>query len=258
MDITEFKTMLGSIREAFGVNSYDPGPTPRRKHQSDRDHGQPGVPDGPQRRRDEISSARFAATSATIDLEDQVEVMAGESGVIVRMKDNVLFDNGSAVVKDEGLPILIQIGHLASAFPEGLSIEGHTDDRPINTSRFPSNWELSTARATEALRALRANVDLEVTRLQVVGYADTVPIVPNESVENRAVNRRVEFVFRRTAPRAVEFTEAGELMDETEANADGSGDATPPDNDSLADEGNHPGASRSGSATSGTASSPQP
>ena len=215
MDITEFKTMLGSIREAFGVYSYDPGPHHAASTSPIEIMDNPSYP---MALSDEERNLLRAIRRYIRDnhLEDQVEVMAGESGVIVRMKDNVLFDTGSAVVKPEGLPILIQIGQLASAFPEGLSIEGHTDDRPINTSRFPSNWELSTARATESLRTLRQNVELDVARLQVVGYADTVPLVPNDTDEHRSTNRRVEFVFRRTAPRRIEFTDTDEL-DEDES-----------------------------------------
>ncbi|MEZ5288943.1 MAG: OmpA family protein [Vicinamibacterales bacterium] len=75
-------------------------------------------------------------------------------------------------------------------------IEGHTDDLPIHTAQFPSNWELSTARATSAMRFM-VGAGIEPVRVGVAGYADLRPLQPNDSDEHRARNRRVEFVFLR-------------------------------------------------------------
>lgn len=210
MDITEFKTMLGSIREAFGVNTLHPGPFHAASTQLIEFSAQASTLKDVINQEERHLLRAIRRYIQKEGLENDVEVLAGSRGVIVRMKDNVLFDTGSASVKVEGLPILDKIRQLALAFPEGLSVEGHTDDRPINTSQFPSNWELSTARATRVLQSLQRREELPLKRLQVVGYADTKPLAPNDSEENRSKNRRVEFVFRRGLPDAISENPTGE------------------------------------------------
>jgi chemotaxis protein MotB len=79
--------------------------------------------------------------------------------------------------------------------PGQIRMEGHTDDTPIQTRRFPSNWELSTARAISVLRLLANDYGLAAQRLGVAGYGEFFPLVPNDSAENRAKNRRVDVVI---------------------------------------------------------------
>lgn len=196
MDVQEFRSLLGSIRDAFGVTTALPGPLHAASTEAieldDETAAEPSV----------LESSllgeirRFVAEH---DMEDDVEILMTEEGVLVRLKDALLFATGSARLKEEAAPILSRIGDLAKAFPGGLSIEGHTDDMPISNREFPSNWELSTARATAALHYIQHDGTLQLKRVQVVGYADTVPIEPNATEEARARNRRVEFVFRRSA-----------------------------------------------------------
>ena len=94
------------------------------------------------------------------------------------------------------LSLLNHVTDIAVERTEHLDIEGHTDDLPISNAKFPSNWELSSARAGTAARYLIGR-DFPPSRVRAVGYADTKPVAPNDSAENRARNRRVEFVFLR-------------------------------------------------------------
>jgi chemotaxis protein MotB len=126
-----------------------------------------------------------------------VEASASERGVIVRVKGNALFKPAS----DQLLPIsfvfLDEIIRIAQEFPYELSIEGHTDDSNIDSVRFPTNWHLSTARSIAVLRYMIDRGGIDPSRVAVSGFGSTRPLVPNDSPENRAANRRVEFVFKR-------------------------------------------------------------
>jgi chemotaxis protein MotB len=114
--------------------------------------------------------------------------------VVTILTDKVLFDSGSAQLQDEGLYLLDLVAEALSSVPNQLSIEGHTDSRPISNAKFASNWELSTARATSVLRFLIGRHGLEGTRMQASGYADTRPIDDNSTAGGAARNRRVEVV----------------------------------------------------------------
>jgi len=104
------------------------------------------------------------------------------------LKDKV----GSANLKKRAYPILMKIIEMIQDWPNNIRIEGHTDDLPIHTAEFPSNWELSTARALSVLKFFLENSHIEPQRLSAVGYGEYHPLVPNTSPENRAKNRRVE------------------------------------------------------------------
>ena len=106
----------------------------------------------------------------------------------------MLFAESSADLQPVGIEILELVADVLQASPNDISIEGHTDSRPISSGRYPSNWELSTARATSVLRHLTEHVGFDPTRLSAAGYADTRPLAPNDTVEGAARNRRVEVV----------------------------------------------------------------
>lgn len=131
-------------------------------------------------------------------LQDQVEVKQREWGVIVTFADQVLFDLGKADLKPESLEILDRVAETLRRWPNQVRVEGHTDNWPINTPQFPSNWELSTARATRVLRYLVEQRGLDPTRFAAVGYGEFRPLRPNDTPENRAVNRRVDIVLLRS------------------------------------------------------------
>ena len=115
-------------------------------------------------------------------------------GAVVRLGDKVLFESGSASLSQEGLDVLDQIALVLRHIDNRVVIEGHTDDIPTNGKGYATNWELSTARATQVLRWLVQGRRLPAPRFSAAGYADTHPRFANDSPEHRALNRRVEII----------------------------------------------------------------
>lgn len=121
----------------------------------------------------------------------EVFVEATESEVTVGLSNEVTFASGDATLSPAALEPLGKAAAILARLPNAIRIEGHTDDVPITTARFPSNWHLSTARALAVVRFLVAK-GVDAHRLQAVGYGAVRPRVPNESPASRATNRRIE------------------------------------------------------------------
>ncbi|MEE8432740.1 MAG: OmpA family protein [Candidatus Desulfatibia sp.] len=120
-----------------------------------------------------------------------------EGKIYIQIRGKVLFNSGAAQLNDDAKPILDKIISIIQDYVEfDVNIKGHTDNTPISTAQFASNWELSAIRATTVLKYF---IDGEVNpmRLTATGYGDFLPLVANNSAENRAINRRVEFVLER-------------------------------------------------------------
>lgn len=113
-------------------------------------------------------------------------------GVRIQLAAASLFPEGSADLKPEAIGELAKFGPLLKDSKRRLIIEGHTDDQPIHTARFPTNWELSALRATKIVRYLHLRQGIDEGRMTAVAYADQRPAAPNDSEENRAKNRRIE------------------------------------------------------------------
>ncbi len=128
-----------------------------------------------------------------------ISVHTVNNKIIITITGKVLFDSGSASLNPEALPVLNGIVQLVMKYPEyNINIKGHTDDIPISTAQFPSNWDLSAIRATTVLKYL-IKKGISPERLTATGYGDIMPLVPNTSASNRAINRRVEFVLEKEA-----------------------------------------------------------
>ena len=128
------------------------------------------------------------------NLSSQISVVKTEKGISVRIMDSVLFAPGSAEILPSAYPILEKLAAMMIDSPYNILVEGHTDDIPIRTEKFPSNWELSTARAVAVVKFLISK-GVKPEKLAATGYAQYHPIVPNITPENRAKNRRVEINF---------------------------------------------------------------
>ncbi|HKN38609.1 MAG TPA: flagellar motor protein MotB [Acidimicrobiia bacterium] len=127
-------------------------------------------------------------------LSDTVKFRLEARGLVVTIvSDKVLFDPGQADLRPEGRDIVDKLAAAIGRLPNKLSVEGHTDNTPIS-GRYPSNWELSTARATTVLRELIEGHGISPARLQAAGYADERPVAGNATPEGRSANRRVELV----------------------------------------------------------------
>ena len=121
-----------------------------------------------------------------------VHVGAARDGFVISLAGNILFDSGKADLRPEGLVLLDALADGLRPLPNELRVEGHTDDIPITTPLYPSNWELSSARATNVARYLAEREHLAPARLSAAGYADNRPVAQNDTREGRARNRRVD------------------------------------------------------------------
>lgn len=197
MDVVRFRVVLGSVKEALGVQFEHPGDKEAVSTsiiQMSKQESSPNL-----KIIDEVAMLKkvkkFIKDSG---MEGLMEASLGERGVVIRIKGHILFTSGDASLRKEAPAALAPIVKLIQAMDNQMAIEGHTDDRPIQTTRFPSNWELSTARAVATMRYLVDKGGMAPTRVNVAGYADMRPISDNKTSEGRAKNRRVEFVFLRS------------------------------------------------------------
>lgn len=123
-----------------------------------------------------------------------VSIQMGRDGLVISLREAGFFNSGSADPKPDTLPTLERIAESLSHTPYDLRIEGHTDNVPIHTAAFDSNWELSTARATRIARMLMATGSIGADKLSAAGYAEFHPVAANDTAEGRAQNRRVDIV----------------------------------------------------------------
>lgn len=130
-------------------------------------------------------------------IADKVTVSVLNDKIVIQIRGTALFDSGDARLKPKAKPILDQLVAIFEAYDDyNINIKGHTDNMPISTLRYPSNWELSAIRATNVLRFLIKD-GINPVRLTATGYGSLMPIRPNSSAQNRAANRRVEFVLEK-------------------------------------------------------------
>ncbi|MCP4448189.1 MAG: OmpA family protein [Myxococcales bacterium] len=199
MDVVRFKVVLGSVRDAFGVQFEHPGDMEAISTSivaMSKEESSPTI----KVIEEVMMLEKVKKIIKDEGMEDMMSAELDERGVVIRIKGHILFRSGEAELRDEGLKALGPVIKLAKAMDHQLSIQGHTDDRPISTSKFPSNWELSTARAVATMRYLSSNA-LQPARMNVAGYANMRPLAKNTTAAGRAKNRRVEFVFLRNGDR---------------------------------------------------------
>jgi len=143
---------------------------------------------------------QLAELQEALDREIQqglVTLERTESSIIIRIQEKGSFDSGSARLDPGFHQVMARISKVLAAKPGRITVAGHSDNIPISTGRFRSNWELSSARAVTVLHSMLRNKDIAEDRIVVQGLADTQPMVENDSPQNRAKNRRVELVLTR-------------------------------------------------------------
>ncbi|MFQ5508078.1 MAG: flagellar motor protein MotB [Leptospirillia bacterium] len=212
MDLIKFQAMSKSIQEAFGTATptsegiFKTSPTPidfeTKGHNSLKNIDLQGVAKDEiviEETKEKSTNDRIAKDIAKVvaeaGMEDTVTVKSSSRGVLMQVQGQVFFSPGAAGIKDASHPFLDEIARIIKATDLHVAIEGHTDDTPINTDKFPSNWELSTSRAISTLRYLTETAGIPADRLSSAGFADTRPLVPNDTFEHKNQNRRVEFVI---------------------------------------------------------------
>jgi chemotaxis protein MotB len=218
-DIEKFKKLAESFREEFGnggsaeivsVGTGSTGETPI--------DGGNGVLDNVEIRptaaqiEEAIELAEASAAEVAVgeldEVREEIQVLADQQGVgdkiafrfegrglvLTILDDSVLFAAGQATLQPGGISILDLVMPSLQQLPNDIAIEGHTDSRPISTTRYPSNWELSTSRATSVLRYLLLQ-GFDPTRVSAAGYGETRPVADNATAEGQSANRRVEIVI---------------------------------------------------------------
>lgn len=124
-----------------------------------------------------------------------VTVTPTREGIVVSLKEVGFFDSGSATIRSDAIPTIAHFVSVIRSIPIHIRIEGHTDNIPIHTARFDSNWELSTARATAMIELFIAQFGITPNRLSASGYGEYYPIASNDTSAGRAENRRVDLVL---------------------------------------------------------------
>ncbi len=216
MDIEKYRAMANSMSVAFGsanVLSENVGGSPITLVESDT--VSLPEPNDSQAREPEFIDERAPETATTavsegvIDLASRMirelenEVASGalsvnydQNKVVIRFSEEATFRSGEASIKPEMIPIIERVvGVLANCTGDVL-VSGYTDDRPISSSRYRSNWDLSAARAVSVVHQLVMSRQVPAERVVAAGRAETNPLAPNDSAENRALNRRVEIAIR--------------------------------------------------------------
>jgi chemotaxis protein MotB len=129
------------------------------------------------------------------DTISDIGISRGDRGIIVSLGDALLFESGSAGIREEAIPVLSSIASVMKTIRNEVLIEGYTDNIPISNSKYPSNWELSTARAVSVLMYFLDIHHMDPSRFSASGYGEYRAIASNMTPEGRAKNRRVDIIF---------------------------------------------------------------
>ena len=189
VDSTKFAKLAVSFRQAFGAGVM---------LGSERT----GMIVGEGGRAGEIEIANFKHVAQEMEkyvqqagLTDEVSIGSRKEGLVIEISGNVLFPSGSATLRPAAKSVLDKVAELINDTPNQIRIEGHTDNVPVDSDEFPSNWELSSSRAVAVARFLVEQDEIAAERIAAAGYGEFRPLVPNDSREHRAKNRRVEIVI---------------------------------------------------------------
>ncbi len=191
-NVQKFKELLGSVEKAFGVQ--------REKIILTR-VGQKTPIDlmgSAENQRDAKKDALLNLLAQSLteqNLEGDVTVRKTDRGVLLQIKGSMMFDPGEAILKDKAKKMFEKLIPIIKKSPYEVIVEGHTDNLPIKSDKYPSNWELSSARAGTVVRFFIEKGNLNPKRFTAEGFADTRPTLPNDTPEHRAQNRRVNIVF---------------------------------------------------------------
>jgi chemotaxis protein MotB len=124
----------------------------------------------------------------------ELAVSTGRDGLVISLREFGFFESGSASLRVDAVPAFAKLATVLAEDQFQLRVEGHTDDVPIHNTRYDSNWELSTARATETIRVLLTEFKLDPARVSAAGYAEFHPTATNRTFQGRSLNRRVDIV----------------------------------------------------------------
>jgi chemotaxis protein MotB len=162
-------------------------------------------------RSEEVGRLRETYEGLVADLEGevatgQIEIQQLREGLRLSLTQEVLFSSGSAEVNASGRAVLAKVAERVREIPHGVEVQGHTDNVPIHSERYPTNWELAGARASRVVRLLE-ELGVAPDRLCAVSHGEYAPVVPNDSETGRAKNRRIEITLKPVAAVAAAATQ---------------------------------------------------
>jgi chemotaxis protein MotB len=196
MDLAKFQKAAGSLNSSLGAPAQTTG-TDSTIGDSIANLNVYNAIEVQQEMDDIYSKVKELVDSRDLSKDVQVEQVA--AGVLLRFKDEILFDVAQADLKPNAKNTLQKLGEILRTYDKSIRIEGHTDNVPINTSRFRSNWELSTARAISVVRYFTEELPQDQriipTKFEVSGYGEYHPIANNDSEQNKQKNRRIEITI---------------------------------------------------------------
>lgn len=187
-DRSKVKNLSDSIGKAFEELGFRPVQLSSREKKPEPAVAAPGATQ--QDLRDAIHSALLDELK-----REAVAIRTSREGIVVSLREVGFYPSGSATIRPETQNTVAKIASIARSHDCDLRVEGHTDDLPIHTRAFASNWELSTARATEMVRLLSENYGMVPERLSAAGYAEFHPVADNSTEQGRRNNRRVDLVI---------------------------------------------------------------
>lgn len=205
VDKLKFQKLAQSLSIAFGGttgvinNGGNIGPVPDEDNPgADEDSSNSGIDLDTQGKKNAENNKLYQEVLAFVnahDLNAEVTIREETRGVLIELQERILFDSGKAVIKEDSMDILNKIYELLCTFDNNVLIEGHTDNLPISSGYYQSNWELSADRAVKVLRYFTENKGMDGTRFQAVGCGEYSPIATNNTAEGRQSNRRVNIVI---------------------------------------------------------------
>ena len=190
MDVEKFKGFISALQSQLGI--LEGGKTISENPNIDAGTLGQDYAQAPQNIREIMRELNNYIESN--NLSDRVDVENKRKGLVISLTGEILYEQGRADIRDQGREVLAMISDILNDVPNDIMIEGHTDDLPIRTDEFPSNWELSTARAVNVIKFLIEERDFEPARLSAAGYSEYRPVAENNTADGRAENRRVEVV----------------------------------------------------------------
>jgi chemotaxis protein MotB len=207
VDEDKAKAISDSFRGLTGNTVLIDGGTGIMEGDGNKPDQQPGVPTeapaptepdlsgGPERVDLEKMKGELDRYMEEAELSGSVTTRLDERGLVISLSDSILFDAASAEVKRDYIVTLLKIGEIIKPLDSYIRVEGHTDNVTISTLRYPSNWELSGARAASVVKLFIGSSGINPDRLSVVGYGESRPVADNASAEGRAKNRRVDIIL---------------------------------------------------------------
>lgn len=207
IEITKFTKAIGSLKGALGVLKSEKmvikiGEVPPLR----------AIAEATYLKKSTVELKRYVVLEG---LSEVVQLEESPKGLTITISNPVLFDLGKANLKPEVRPLLDRIGEMIKRSRTTIRVEGHTDNLPISTPQFPSNWELSTTRAVNVLRYFVENCDVDPARLSAVGYGEYHPRAPNDTEAHRARNRRatIRLEYSQPQPAVPEESEKIEFVE---------------------------------------------